>query len=161
MEKAKKADAAEITRRLERKWGKEVIAAGYLVWPSVLLQRQRSFGLDPLDMNILMQIADHWWEPENHPFPSKKTIAERIKVAPRTIQRRITRLVKDGLLERVERRDGHGGNKTNVYRLTPLVVKTKPFAVELLADREARKQKKAERQKRKRPMLELVRSKKS
>lgn len=160
MKNTTKKAAAEITRRLDQKWGKEVIAAGYLVWPSVLLQRQQAFGLDPLDMNILMQIADHWWQPENHPFPSKKTLADRINVKARTIQRRITRLVHDGLLERIERRDSHGGNKTNLYRLTPLVEKAKPFAIELLEASQARKREKAERQKRKRPVLQLVRSKK-
>jgi DNA-binding transcriptional ArsR family regulator len=153
--------STEITRRNERKWGREVIAAGWLAVPSVLLQRQRAFGLDPLDLNIILQIADHWWEPENHPYPSKKTIAQRIDVDPRTIQRRITRLAKDGLLDRVERRDGRGGNKTNIYRLTRLAEKAKPFALELLEEREARKRGKAERQRRKRPLLQLLRSKKS
>ncbi|MBI3768134.1 MAG: helix-turn-helix domain-containing protein [Deltaproteobacteria bacterium] len=111
--------------------------------------------------NIILQIADHWWEPENHPYPSKKTIAQRIDVDPRTIQRRIARLVKDGLLDRVERRDVRGGNKTNIYRLTRLAEKAKPFALELLEEREARKRGKAERQRRKRPLLRLLRSKKS
>lgn len=121
-----------------------------------------ALGLDPLDLNILLQIADHGWEPENHPYPSKRTLAQRIDVDPRTIQRRVTRLVKDGLLERVERRDhGHGGNKTNIYRLTPLVTKMKPFALELLEERQSRKRLKAEREQRKRPVLQIVRSKKS
>lgn len=153
--------SADVTRRNEKKWGKEVMAAGWLAWPSVLLQRQQAFGLDPLDLNILLQIADHWRGPENHPYPSKKTLAVRIGVKARTIQRRITRLVNDGLLDRVERRDNqHGGNKTNIYRLTPLAQKAKPFALELIEEREARKRVKAERQQRKRPVLHILRSKK-
>lgn len=93
--------------------------------------------------------------------PSLETLALRIGVEPRTIQRRITRLAKDGLLERVQRRDGHGVNKTNVHRLTPLVEKAKPFAIELLEERQARKRDKTARQKRKRLVLQLVRSKKT
>jgi hypothetical protein len=134
------------------------MAAGWLAVPSVLLQRQSAFGLDPLDLNILLQIADHWWEPDNHPYPSKKTIAVRIGVDPRTVQRRIGRLVKDRLLDRVQRRDSGGGNKTNMYRLTPLATKAKPFALELLEERQARKLHKAERQRRKRPVLQVLRS---
>lgn len=161
MKNSTKTASTEIARRNEKKWGKEVMSAGWLAVPSVLLQRQQAFGLDPLDLNVLLQIADHWWEPENHPYPSKKSLAQRIHVDPRTIQRRITRLVKDGLLERIERRDRqHGGNKTNVYRLTPLIAKMKPFALELLEERESRKRQKAERQGRKRPVLQLLRSKK-
>jgi predicted transcriptional regulator len=136
------------------------MAAGWLAVPSVLLQRQNAFGLDSLDLNILLQIADHWWEPDNHPYPSKNTIALRIGVDPRTVQRRITRLVKDGLMERNERRADHGGNKPNVYRLTRLAERAKPYALELLEEREDRKRRKNERQRRKRPALAVLRSKK-
>src|SRR5262249_14240099 len=114
--------------RLERRWGQELIQAGWLGLPSVFLQRQNAFQLDPLDLNIGLQIADHWWEPDNHPYPSKRSLAERIGVDARTIQRRIARMEHDGLIERVPRRSAHGGNKTNIYRLTPLIEKAKPFA---------------------------------
>ena len=61
----------------------------------------------------------------------------------------------------MERRGhGHGGNKTNVCPLTPFIGKMKPFALELLEERESRKRQKAKRQWRTRPVLHLVRSKK-
>lgn len=151
-------DTANEPGRLERRWGRDLINAGWLGLPSVFLQRQNAFAFDALDLNIVLQIADHWWEPDNHPYPSKKSLAERIGVDARTIQRRIARMERDGLIERVPRRSAHGGNKTNVYRLTPLIEKAKPFARELLAERHARTQEKEARRKRKRARVTLVRS---
>ena len=78
--------------KLEHRWGKSLIDAGLVAFPSVFLQRQQALGLDPLDVNILLQLADHWWERDNLPFPSKKTLADRIGVKPRTIQRHIARM---------------------------------------------------------------------
>ena len=68
---------------LEHRWGKSLIDAGWVALPSVFLQRQQALGLEPLDVNILLQLADHWWERDNLPFPSKKTLADRIGVKPR------------------------------------------------------------------------------
>ncbi len=124
--------------------------------PSVFLQRQNAFGFDPLDLNIILQLADYWWEPENHPFPAKGTLAQRIGVAPRTIQRRIAAMHALGLIERVERREPGRGSRTNIYRLTPLIKEAEPYAKELLAEKEQRKQQKAARQSRKRPVVRLV-----
>jgi DNA-binding transcriptional regulator YhcF (GntR family) len=126
--------------------------------PSVLLQRQNALGLDALDLNIVLQIADHWWEPGNHPYPSKKSLAARIGVDSRTIQRRIARMERDGFIERISRHSSHGGSKTNVYRLTPLVEKAKPFARELIEERKGRAAEKDARRRRKRPQVRIIRS---
>jgi hypothetical protein len=67
---------------------------------------------------------------------------------------------KASLLELVQRRDSHGGNKTNIYRLTSLAEKAKTFAVELLDEHDARKHK-SERQRRKRRVLRVLRSDKT
>jgi predicted transcriptional regulator len=109
------------------------------------------FPLDPLDLNIILQFANHWWEPENHPFPAKGTLAQRIGVCSRTIQRRIAALESHGLVERVERRSP-SGSKTNVYKLTGLIKEALPYAKEMLEAREKRKREKAARQQRMRPL---------
>lgn len=75
--------------KLEHRWGKSPIDASWVAVPSVFLKRQQELGLDGLDLNILLQLEDHWWERDNLPFPSKKLLADRIGVTPRTIQRRI------------------------------------------------------------------------
>ncbi len=142
--------------RLEQKWGKLIIEAGWLAVPSVFLQRQRAFRLDPLDLNILLQIADHWWERGNLPFPSKKTLAERIGVDPRTVQRRIAQMEKDGLIHRIPRRHNSGGSKTNIYSFDGLIREAEPYAQEILNERDKRKREKSDRDTRKRPRLRVV-----
>ena len=57
--------------RNERKWGRQLMKAGWVAFPTTILEKQRALGLDALDINIILQIAKHWWETENPPFPSK------------------------------------------------------------------------------------------
>jgi DNA-binding transcriptional regulator YhcF (GntR family) len=142
--------------KLERKWGKLAIQAGWLGFPSVFLQRQRALRLDPLDLNILLQIADHWWEQENLPYPSKKTIAKRIGVDPRTVQRRIAQMENDGLIRRNPRRHSSGGSKTNTYSFDGLIREAEPYAKEILNERAIRKRERSDRDIRKRPKLRVV-----
>jgi hypothetical protein len=56
----------------ERKWTKTLMDAGYTVIPAVILDRQQALGLDPVDVNILLQLITHWWKADNLPYPSKK-----------------------------------------------------------------------------------------
>jgi DNA-binding transcriptional regulator YhcF (GntR family) len=134
-------------RRIEQRWGKALAYAGWTPIPSTFLIYQSRLGLDALDFNIIMQIAKHWWEPGKLPFPSKKLIADQIGVTPRTVQRRITSMVKAGLLSRVERRDPSGGNKSNEYAFDGLRAKAEPHAMELLKERAERRRVKSERSK--------------
>lgn len=156
-EKAEAGAGARLkeVRRIEERWGKPLTDAGWTPIPSTFLIYQRRLGLDALDLNIIAQIAKHWWEPGKLPFPSKKSIADAIGVEPRTVQRRITKMVKAGLLTRLERKDGHGGNKTNEYGFDGLRQKAEPYANELLKERAERKRVKSERERAK-PGLRLV-----
>lgn len=155
-----KRTAAPLQRevgKLELKWSRELIEAGWLGLPSVFLQRQQAFRLDSLDLNILLQIADHWWNPNDLPFPSKRRLAERIGVTQRTIQRHLAEMEKDGLIRRNARHHSSGGNKTNSYSFQGLLAAAVPFAEEILSERLRRKREKSARDKRKRPNLHLVR----
>jgi DNA-binding transcriptional regulator YhcF (GntR family) len=126
-------------RRNERKWTRPLMEAGWTAWPSILLERQRELGLDALDVNILLQLAKHWWEADNPPYPSKRSIAAAIGVDPRTVQRRIERMEKVGLVRRRERRDPHGGTKTNAYLFDGLIQRATPYAREKLREIEDRR----------------------
>lgn len=103
-----------------------------------------------------MQLADHWWERDNLPFPSKKTLADRIGVKPGTIQRHIARMETAGFIQRIERHHSHGGNKTNRYSFDGLIKEAERFAQELLKAREKRKLEKSERDTRKGRHLRAV-----
>ena len=126
-------------RRNERKWTRPLMEAGWTAWPSILLERQHELGLDPLDVNILLQLAKHWWEADNPPYPSKRSIAAAIGVNPRTVQRRIERMEKVGLVHRRERRDPYGGTKTNAYLFDGLIKRATPYARQKLREIEERR----------------------
>ncbi|MHB8420696.1 MAG: helix-turn-helix domain-containing protein [Myxococcales bacterium] len=143
----------EALSRNEQKWGHELMAAGWTAIPSVILDRQRALGLDSVDLNILLQLAKHWWDAGNPPYPSKRSIAAAIGIDPRTVQRRIADLERGGLIKRRMRRNSTGGNKSNVYLFDGLIERTKPFAREELDRRADRAKAKEEAKGRKRPRI--------
>mgnify|MGYP000648371342 CR=1 FL=1 len=152
-ESKKKASsrAADELKRNEKKWSPELMRAGWTVFPSVILERQQAFPLDAIDINILLHLARHWWYSENPPFPSKRVIAECMGISTSTVQRRIARMERDGLIERVERYSPGVGRQTNAYLFDGLIEKSKPFAAESVAAREEKKAEAAARRRRKRP----------
>jgi DNA-binding transcriptional ArsR family regulator len=139
MADTKTAQKVSEKKRIEERWGKALAAAGWTALPSTILIYQRKLGLDPLALNIVMQIAQYWWEPEKHPYPSKSTLAAAIGVTPRAVQRRIAAMEKVHLIERIERKDGKRGSQSNIYRLTGLAAKAEPYAKQLLAERASKK----------------------
>ena len=154
--KTKDKEDLESLRVNEKKWGLEAMQAGWTAFPSVLLEKQSSLGLDSLDINILLYLATFWWTDENKPHPAKSTIAQAIGVDPKTIQRRIASLEKAGFLKREYRPDLVKGNKTNKYDMSGLVNELRPYAVEKLEGIESRKSEEQARLARKRPQLKAV-----
>ena len=159
MKRREKAAANENEHKLVRKWGKLNMRAGFVGFPSAVIQFQDQLGLKSAQLNVLLQIADHWWDPERHPYPSKGLLAKRMQMNPRSIQRIIAGLESRGLIERVERKYPHGGNKSNEYRLDGLIRAAEPFAKEIIEKYEKRSREKAQRNRRK-PGLHLVQSQK-
>jgi hypothetical protein len=141
----------------EKKWSKELMDAGWVSFPSILLEKQKALGLSAVDVNILLHLASYWWTAENKPHPSKSTLAEAIGVTPRTVQRRIAAMERDGLIRREERRISKQGSKTNLYHFDGLIDAAKGFALEKIELRAQRKAEDANRRKRKgRPNLHIV-----
>lgn len=124
-------------RSTEAKWGKPITEAGWTTIPNILIRRQRTLGLEPIDINILLHLLTYWWEDENHPHPSKDTLAQSIGVSSSTIQRRIRQMEAGGLLKRVERRREGDRSDTNLYDLTPLRSILEPHAQQELDERKA------------------------
>jgi DNA-binding transcriptional regulator YhcF (GntR family) len=124
-----------------KKWGRELIEAGWTLVPNTIIERQKKLGLDPLDLNILLHLMSYWWEPGNKPRPSKRTVAEAVGRDPRTVQRRIAAMEKEGLISR-ERRHGSGrSTQTNRYHLDGLIKAAIPLARETLQERKDKKEK--------------------
>src|SRR5262245_49702233 len=87
----------------EEKWTPTLMRAGYMVLPTILVEKQQAFGLDSVDINILLHLIRHWWYAENLPHPSKKAIAECMGISKSTVQRRIAAMEQDKLIKRVKR----------------------------------------------------------
>lgn len=134
----KPTTAAEALRVNEKKWTKPLMDAGWTCIPSVIIERQQALGLDPIDINILMHLASHWWTEDNKPYPSKVTIATALGVTPRTVQRRIAAMEAAGFVHREERRIKGKGSNTNRYHLDGLIKAAQPYAQEKLEERTAR-----------------------
>jgi len=128
--------------------------AGWTVLPSIILEKQQALGLDPIDVNILLQLAKHWWYNDNLPHPSKTTLAECMGVDPSTVRRRIAQMERSGFIRRVTRYDAkHGGQTSNAYEFNGLIAAATPFAVEAINTREERRAEDAARRVRKKPKL--------
>jgi hypothetical protein len=87
----------------ETKWGAAVSGGpnGYQLVPDVLLRKQTELKLDATDIVILLNICMHWWEsePSKMPHPRPVTIANRMGISTRTVERHIARLGDLGLME--------------------------------------------------------------
>ena len=107
--------------------------AGWTALPSIILDKQHALGIDSLDLNILLQLAKHWWKRDGLPYPAKDTIAQVIGVDSSTIRKRIARMEREGLIQRLERYDKKGGQQSNHYSFDGLIKKMVPHAEEAIA----------------------------
>lgn len=134
-----KINQNQAVRVNEKKWTKTLMDAGWTVFPSIILEHQNAMKLTPVDVNILMHLARHWWYEENLPHPSKKTIATCMQVSESTVQRRIRAMEAAGLIKRVVRRAPNQGQQTNAYDFSGLIRKATPLAEKAIAEREVGK----------------------
>jgi DNA-binding MarR family transcriptional regulator len=135
----KKAETTKRLQRNEKKWTRLLMDAGWTVLPSIILEKQHALGLDAVDVNILLQLARHWWYSDNPPHPSKSTIARCIGVNPSTVRRHIARMEAAGFIKRQKRFDPkYGGQVTNIYHFDGLIKEATPFAKEAIAARDQR-----------------------
>lgn len=155
-ENLKEKDALKTLRTNEKKWTKPLMDAGWLSFPSIILEKQHALGLTPLDINIILYLATYWWTADNKPRPSKNTIAEAIGVTARTVQRRIAAMEKAGFIKREERRVSKEGSKPNLYHFDGLIKEAMPFALEKIDVKNSRKAEDEKRRTRKRPALRLI-----
>ena len=78
----------------------EASIAGFQAVPDLLLKHQRDLCLSPTDLTVLLNVLMHWWYPDKKPFPRSTTIAKRMGVNPRTVQRSLQQIEQLGLLAR-------------------------------------------------------------
>jgi predicted transcriptional regulator len=110
-------------RESEKKWGRAVLKLGYSMIPSLIFRAQARLGLSSTQLVLLLHLADYWWHRDHVPFPSKASLAERMGLSPRQIQRYLTELEQGGFITREERYATNKGQQSNGYNLTGLVEK--------------------------------------
>ncbi|WP_460421564.1 helix-turn-helix domain-containing protein [Pseudomonas sp. ZL2] len=134
--KSKKPPAED--KSIADRWGKDLTASGWTAIPNVLFEYSQELGLKTLDMVIILHLAGYWWRKGNDPFPSKATLARKIGVEPRTVQRAIAELESKGYIERTKRFATSGGNLSNSYSFDGLIKTARTFAKQMIAEREAK-----------------------
>jgi len=82
--------------------------AGFQPVPDVLLIKQRALGLEPVDLLVLLNITSYWWYADKLPFARSATIAERMGVSARTVQRSLKKMETKGLISRTETKTAEG-----------------------------------------------------
>lgn len=115
-------------RENERKWSKQVWGLGWTGIPFILLEHQQDLGLEPVDFNVLVQLLKHWWRQGEAAWPTKRSIASRIGLSEKSVQRSIARMQRSGILESKQRLRPDGGKGPNEYRFDGLVAKLKDVA---------------------------------
>lgn len=115
---------------LQQKWGSG-LDAGFLLIPVLLLKRQRELLLDNTELVVLLNLLAAWWDTAKRPYPRSTTIAQRIGVTPRTVQRSLEKLEAKGLILRVRHGTGIGAayRQATSYDMTGTVDALKRLAV--------------------------------
>ncbi len=133
MKKITRKNVQENFNANNKKWSKTLMEAGWTVLPSIIIDKQDELELEPLDLNIILHLAKYWWSEDKPPYPSKATLAQKMNRHPSTIQKRIARLEKKKLIERVMRtHNDHKGRLSNIYKLDGLIEAVTPFAEEAI-----------------------------
>jgi MarR family len=94
---------------------------GFCIVPSLLLRGQQRLGLNATQLAVLTHVADYWWDLERKPYPTKKTLGERLNLKPRRVQQIVAELEKAGFVRREKRSSHHRGQLSNAYDLSGLV----------------------------------------
>ena len=141
-----KADRAKDANHSD-KWSPNILKAGWVMVPSILLEKQHALGMGPSELNVLLQILRYWWVAESLPYPSKKSIASAIGCSSRTVQRAIGKLKGLGL-DVEERKKPNKTNLTNRYSVKTLVKTLEPYAIEAIEQRAKQKKERKERKER-------------
>ena len=110
------------------KW-QEAGKAGFQVLPDMLLKKQGELGLSANDVLVLLNLTMHWWFAEQRPFPRTTTIAKRMGVDIRTVQRSMKNLIDLGLVKKVTETPPNGAER-QVCDLSGLVRRLSAMALD-------------------------------
>ncbi|MCY0250063.1 helix-turn-helix domain-containing protein, partial [Klebsiella pneumoniae] len=111
-----------MTYSIDKKWKAGGLSLGWTAVPTVLFFIQNEKKLTSVAFNTLLNLIVHWWSLQEWPHPSMESLAIRMGVSVRTVQRAINDLEKANLLDKkpTSKSDSRYGGR-NIYDLTKLV----------------------------------------
>ncbi|WP_228710089.1 helix-turn-helix domain-containing protein [Klebsiella pneumoniae] len=81
-----------------------------------------ALNMTPTTFNVLLHLIIHWWKPYDWPHPSQESIAVRMGVSSRTVQRSLQELENYGLLTKIRTsKDNPKYKGRNIYDMSLLV----------------------------------------
>lgn len=131
--KAKKKSSTEVI------FGSKVLSHGYTAIPNIMVRAQARLGISTTQFNIIAQLLSYWIDPKRPPFPTKKELAQRMSITPKTVQTNIAALEKSGLIEREQRVTAAGDYGSNLYKLDGLIKRLKDLEPSFEEEREERR----------------------
>lgn len=143
-----------IPSTIKARWGDAIGTGGmtgFTALPNALIRGQKRLGLNSTEMMVLINILMHWWTADKRPFPSNASIAKRVGISERTVQRAIARLDSESLLRRVyshsdELDNGSSNSRREidlnqlVYRLSDISNDLQVFSNDAAAVRKSQQQ---------------------
>jgi AraC-like DNA-binding protein len=110
---------------VSEKWGERVAGRGFAQIPNYLLLLNQFLieekRLKPSELLVLLQLVGAWWQKDELPFPSLRTLAARAGISERQAQRSVNQLEELNLIKRVRRHKGKNAMlASNAYDLAPL-----------------------------------------
>lgn len=116
------------------KWGAESLGMGFTAIPTTLIFLQSQLQITPLGLNILLNLVAHWWDANEKPYPAQESLASRMGVSKRSVQRELNSLIGLGLISKKQSSKNHPKYRgRNSYDLTPLVKILNEFSPSLVA----------------------------
>lgn len=89
------------------KWG-DALNAGFQILPDALIRGQHLLKLTATDLVVIANINQAWWFADRRPYLTPRTIAKRMGVSERSVQRSLSRLRNRGLLLRYREKQDDG-----------------------------------------------------
>ena len=117
---------------IERRWGTSVTtgATGFTAVPNVLIRYQYELGLSATELVVLLNLLTHWWRTDELPYVRPTTIARRMEVDRRTVERALRSMQGMGLIRHLPPERQEGRPTIRRFELDGLV-----NALEIIADR--------------------------
>ena len=115
---------------IQTRWGSSVTtgAAGFTAVPSVLIRYQHELGLSATELVVLLNVITHWWRAEELPYVRPTTIARRMGVDRRTVDRALRSIEGKGLVQRLAPESRDGRTTVRRFELDGLVQKLEAIA---------------------------------